>query len=211
MVTDSAVLGSRTVALRLKGRQGEHLAAFIPKSESVQVLSRVQGDEPFETFPELEQRLLARGKRRLWAMNGGMYMQDRRALGLLVSDGRQLARLNQRTGKGNFYLEPNGVFMVSESGQPEIVSTNAYAHAAPAILPREATQSGPIVIEAGVVNPLFDPHSTSRFVRNGVCVGERYLVFDISSTRVSFYEFASFLRDVGCDDALYLDGNVSSV
>src|SRR5690606_8583923 len=103
------------------------------------------------------------------------------------------------------------VFMVSESGQPEIVSTNAYAHAAPAILPREATQSGPIVIEAGVVNPLFDPHSTSRFVRNGVCVGERYLVFDISSTRVSFYEFASFLRDVGCDDALYLDGNVSSV
>ncbi len=209
-VTDSSILGSRSVALRFDGPRGDHLAAFIPKTQLVQVLSRVQGAEPFDTFAELERRLRSRGRRLLWAMNGGMYMEDRRALGLLVSDGRELARVNQRTGKGNFYLEPNGVFTITESGYPEILTTRQYVEQDTTTL-RQATQSGPIVLQAGRLNPLFDPDSTSRFVRNGVCVSEQYLIFDISLSRVSFHEFASFLRALGCNDALYLDGNVSSV
>ena len=35
------------------------------------------------------------------------------------------------------------------------------------------------------------------------------VIFAISKQQVNFYEFASFLRELGCVNALYLDGTVS--
>jgi len=68
----------------------------------------------------------------------------------------------------------------------------------------------------GEINEAFNPASNSRVVRNGVCVargtgGGLQAIFAISIARVSFHEFATFFRDLGCANALYLDGNVSQV
>jgi len=68
------------------------------------------------------------------------------------------------------------------------------------------------VIE-GALHPRFQNDGPSRYVRNGVGVSDANTAyFVISSGAVSFGRFARFFRDeLGCDDALFLDGSVSSL
>jgi uncharacterized protein YigE (DUF2233 family) len=101
------------------------------------------------------------------------------------------------------------VFFVSDSG-PQIVETTEYPALAHGV--RLATQSGPLLLRNGAVNPALDPASTSRLVRNGVGISKDTIVFVISEQPINFYEFAVFFRDeLQCQDALYLDGVVSSL
>ncbi len=89
--------------------------------------------------------------------------------------------------------------------------THAFRDAAP----RLATQSGPMLLDRGLIPDIaaFRPTSTSRFVRNGVCAPtQQEAVFVISEDPVTFFEFAQFFRDrLACSDALYLDGSISSL
>ena len=65
----------------------------------------------------------------------------------------------------------------------------------------------------GRLHPAFQPDGESRHVRNGVGVADRNRAwFVISEGPVSFGRFARFFRDVlGCRDALFFDGTVSSL
>jgi len=76
-----------------------------------------------------------------------------------------------------------------------------------------ATQSGPMLLTRGSVHPAFRPGSSSRLLRNGVGIVSREVaVFAISDEPVNFHEFALLFRDtLGCRDALYFDGNISSL
>jgi uncharacterized protein YigE (DUF2233 family) len=89
--------------------------------------------------------------------------------------------------------------------------THEYRNASPII----ATQSGPMLVDRGLIPdiPAFRRNSTSRFVRNGVCAPTpQSAAFAISEGPVTFFEFAQFFRDhLGCRNALYLDGSVSSL
>jgi uncharacterized protein YigE (DUF2233 family) len=128
---------------------------------------------------------------------------------LLVRNGREEAPLNLADGAGNFFLKPNGVFLVSDTG-PRVVESSEYPALAQGV--RLATQSGPLLLRRGVVHPAFIPHSDSRKIRNGVGVIGHTAIFVISETPVNFYEFALYFRDVlHCRDALYLDGTVSAL
>lgn len=165
---------------------------------------------PFTSFRRLSQALAARDEQLAFAMNAGMFREDYSPVGLLVVDGRQLHRLNLASGFGNFYMKPNGVFLVSSAGA-RIVETSAYRSVEhPATL---ATQSGPLLVQDGRINPNLNPQGTSRLIRNGVgVIAAERVVFAISEDPVSFYEFARLFRDaLQCPDALYLDGNVSSL
>jgi uncharacterized protein YigE (DUF2233 family) len=138
-----------------------------------------------------------------------MYEADASPVGLLVVDGVQKSALNLGSGAGNFFLKPNGVFLIDAAG-PRVVESSAYAVGARGV--RLATQSGPLLLTDGRVNPAFRPGSTSRLIRNGVCAKGRTAYFAISNVPVNFHEFALFFRDVlQCRDALYLDGVVSSL
>jgi uncharacterized protein YigE (DUF2233 family) len=143
-------------------------------------------------------------------MNAGMYRQDYSPLGLYVANGQQQHRINLATGYGNFYLKPNGVFLVSASGAHLVPSTEYNSLQEAVVL---ATQSGPLLVQNGALNPLFDPHGTSKYVRNGVgVINTREVVFAISDEPVNFYDFAALFRDqLHCPDALYLDGSISSL
>ena len=83
----------------------------------------------------------------------------------------------------------------------------------PASRPRWATQSGPMLVIDGALHPAFAPNGDSLHVRNGVGVdGAGIAWFAISDEPVSFGRFARLFRDsLGCRNALFLDGAVSSL
>ncbi|EGE57057.1 hypothetical protein RHECNPAF_510025 [Rhizobium etli CNPAF512] len=105
----------------------------------------------------------------------------------------------------NFYKKPNGVFFLGEAGAG-ILATDAFLKLAPKA--RFATQSGPMLVIANRLNPIFIIGSTDRTRRSGVGVCENGTVrFAISEDGVNFHDFARLFRDrLQCPDALFLDG-----
>jgi uncharacterized protein YigE (DUF2233 family) len=154
--------------------------------------------------------LESRQEQLVFAMNAGMYHRDFSPVGLLVATGRQLAPLNTNSGYGNFFLKPNGVFLISDAG-PQVIESSEYPKLQSRIV--LATQSGPLLVRSGKIHPAFTTNATSRVIRNGVGVSGRDIaVFAISEAPLNLYEFAILFRDVlGCPDALYLDGVISSL
>jgi uncharacterized protein YigE (DUF2233 family) len=179
------------------------------RTERIELFLRDDAGRTFNRFDRLTSWLAGRNQRLLFAMNAGMFEPDLSPVGLLVQDGRQVSPLNLSDGDGNFFLKPNGVFFVSESG-PRIVESTEYTALAGGV--RLATQSGPLLVRGGVIHPAFNAASTSRLLRNGVGVSGDTVIFVISEQPVNFYEMASYFRDeLHCPDALYLDGVVSSL
>lgn len=193
-------------------RAGDDRFTVITVDPSTERLGLYWADEQgqaFRGFSRLADWLAGRGQKLLFGMNAGMYHADARPVGLLVIEGKEITPLNLDQGSGNFFLKPNGVFLLSRSG-PQVIDATEY----PALTetPRLATQSGPLLLRRGVIHPAFNPQSASRYIRNGVGVTGKTVVFVISDRPVTFYEFAVFFRDVlHCQDALYLDGAISSL
>lgn len=179
------------------------------RREALQLFLNDEQGQPFHDFTRLDGWLHKRGKRLLFAVNAGMYHADFSPVGLLVIDGKELAPLNLDDAFGNFFMKPNGVFLVDASG-PHVVESSEYPARASGV--RIATQSGPLLLRRGRIHPAFQPDSRSRHVRNAVGIIGNKAVFVISEEPVTFYQFATYLRDeLGCRDALYLDGSISSV
>ncbi|HKR61946.1 MAG TPA: phosphodiester glycosidase family protein [Pyrinomonadaceae bacterium] len=179
------------------------------RTERIELFLRDDAGHTFKRFDRLESWLASRNERLRFAMNAGMFQPDLSPVGLLVQDGQQVSPLNLSDGTGNFFLKPNGVFFVSESG-PRIVESTEYPALARGV--RLATQSGPLLVRNGVLHPAVDAASTSRLVRNGVGISGDTIMFVISEEPVNFYEMAIYFRDeLHCPDALYLDGVVSSL
>ncbi|GGJ80845.1 phosphodiester glycosidase family protein [Deinococcus aquiradiocola] len=166
--------------------------------------------QPYGTVGALKAALAAQGRRLLFATNSGIYAPGLRPLGLHVQRGETLTPLNRATSGGNFALVPNGVFWV-RGDRAGVTETRAYARNDPR--PDYASQSGPLLVQGGQLHPSFNRGSTSFKLRSGVgvCAGG-VVKFAMSEGPVNFYTFATFFRDrLGCPDALYLDGTISTV
>ncbi|ASU39344.1 hypothetical protein hmeg3_14270 [Herbaspirillum sp. meg3] len=169
----------------------------------------------FGTFANLRAWLRPQGKDLICATNAGIYDKEHKPLGLYIENGVTLRKLNTRQNAyGNFYLQPNGVFIVEEK-QARIVDTASVDSDRPRWLSQAlyATQSGPIMLRNGEINTAFDPGSINLFVRNAVCIDpSKKVVLAMARNPITFHDFAQFLRDkLQCVDALYLDGNISRI
>jgi uncharacterized protein YigE (DUF2233 family) len=180
--------------------------------EQLQLFWRDDTGQPYGGFSALRDGLVKHGKTLEFAMNGGMYLPDLSPVGLFVADERELVPLNRRTGSGNFSQQPNGVFLLDGHGA-RVVTTDEYSQERPK--PLLATQSGPMLVHQGelTTSPVMNPKSESRRIRNGVCApSPNTAVFVISEAPVTFHEFAVYFREsLGCSEALYLDGSISSL
>jgi uncharacterized protein YigE (DUF2233 family) len=180
--------------------QKEHLELFL----------RDEKGQPIKRLDKVAAIVQQRGQKLVFAMNAGMYLRDFSAQGLFVNAGREEAPLDTKAGWGNFYLKPNGVFVVTERGA-RVVETSEYPKLRERVI--LATQSGPLLVHHGLLHPAFIKDSTSRLFRNGVGVpSPDVALFVISEAAVNFYEFATLFRDrLKCPAALFLDGTISSL
>lgn len=159
-------------------------------------------------FRDVE-RQLSNNKVLSFAMNAGMYHADRSPVGHYVEDGDEEMRLLTGGSKGNFGLLPNGVLCLNDTSA-QVFETLDFQKQGPVC--RDATQSGPMLVIDGALHPRFLPHSTSRFLRNGVGTSRDGTTahFVISNEAVSFHEFGRFFRDaLRTPNALYFDGKIS--
>jgi len=180
------------------------------RKERLQLFLRDEAGQPIKRFERLSALLGARGQKLTFAMNAGMYHGDFSPVGLFIADGQQLAPLNTASAEGNFFLKPNGVFVVTEAGA-RVVETSEFPDIRERVI--LATQSGPMLVHHGKLHPAFNAKSESRLFRNGVCAPTPDVaVFVNSEAPVNFYEFASFFRDtLRCTEALFLDGTINSL
>lgn len=143
----------------------------------------------------------------LFAANGGMYTEDQAPLGLFIQQGKLIKRLNRSKGYGNFYLQPNGVFYLTRNKKAVVCTTKEFRQDSSI---QYATQSGPMLLIDGALHPAFKKGSDNVNIRNGVGIlpGNK-VVFAMSKDPVNLYDFASYFKEQGCNNALYLDGFVS--
>ena len=155
------------------------------------------------------QKMLPTCEQLSFAMNAGMYHPDFQPVGLYVEEGKEIVELNEAQGFGNFFMQPNGVLAWNDK-YAVIKTTTDYKSMR--FKPRFATQSGPMLVYKGQVNRQFLADSNSLKIRNGVGVRNNQLYFVISQQRVNFYQFAQFFKqNLKIDNALYLDGSISSL
>jgi len=139
-----------------------------------------------------------------------MYGEDFAPIGLYIESGETRRAANLRSGSGNFHMKPNGVFWI-DGVRAGVSETGAFLKKR--LHPAYATQSGPLLVGGGKLNPHIHEDGQSAKIRNGVCVsGDRVVRFAISNDPVTFHAFAHLFRErLGCKDALYLDGSISSL
>ena len=175
-------------------------------SDDLQLFLRDDDGDVLGSFSAVEAN---EGRDLLFAMNAGMYHDDRDPVGHYVEDGREEMRVVTSAGPGNFGMLPNGVFCIRDQSL-RVFTTPTYVDEAPDCT--FATQSGPMLVIDGDLHPRFINGSDSRFIRNGVGTdwdGTR-AVFAISNEAVNFHDFATLFRDrLNLPNALYFDGKVS--
>lgn len=171
-------------------------------------LKNPQTNQYYKSFDNIQHQLKS-CEQLTFGMNAGMFHSEFSPVGLYIEQGKVIQALNEDKGWGNFFLPPNGVLAWNKR-QAVIWTTEQYK--AKAFQPDYATQSGPMLVMNGKINPLFLANSDSKKIRNGVGIKNNKLYFVISKNRVNFYNFAEFFqKNLKVEQALYLDGSISSL
>ncbi len=185
------------------------ICTVTPATEDLRLFHSDEAGDPFGHFSAINRTLEDKGARLSFAMNAGMYHDDRSPVGHFVEKGREIMRVIANPGPGNFGLLPNGVFCIRQ-GRADVIETLRFVKEAPGC--DYASQSGPMLVIDGDLHPRFLEDGTSRYIRNGVGTsadGQR-VVFAISRARVNFHTFGRLFRDrLELPQALFFDGNIS--
>lgn len=176
-------------------------------SQNLKMYWKNEKGENYRNFKTLKNWASNNNQELVFAVNGGMYMEDRKPLGLYIENGKRITNLNTRkNSNGNFYLQPNGVFSIKNDSTAAVSVTNEFDSTNVLY----ATQSGPMLLIDGEYHPAFNEGSKNLNIRNGVGIlPNGKVIFAMSKKLINFYDFASFFKSKGCKNALYLDGYVS--
>ena len=164
-----------------------------------------RANRPYTSIARLEGEQYRAGYSLQFAINGGIFDQRRRPQGLYIEQGKVLAELDTTkpgTDAGNFYLEPNGVFLVDSQNNARILTTQRFTEHFPSSKARAsirlAVQSGPALLVDGRINSVFAEQSMNKKRRTGVgVIDARRVVFGMSAEDISFYDFAAVFARLG--------------
>jgi uncharacterized protein YigE (DUF2233 family) len=188
-----------------------HILKVAP--DRIQLLWKGDDGQQLRSFPVASKFLKGKGIAVETLMNGGIFEPGGIPSGLLVQDGKEVNPVNRNKGEGNFFLQPNGIFLISDKGAA-VIRTDEYPQKN--VIVKQAVQSGPLLLRAGKVHPAFNANSTSELHRNGVGVTKTgevvFVMTDFNSEKfVNLHQFAMLFKSLGCDDALFLDGDISQM
>lgn len=103
-------------------------------------------------------------------------------------------------------MQPNGILYITNNNKGGICKTLDFINKNI----KYATQSGPLLLIDGKIHSRFIKGSKNLNIRNGVGVlPSGKLIFAMSKQKINFYDFAIYFNNLGCQNALYLDGFVS--
>ena len=189
--------------------EDERFVSYIvnPKKQNLEFFWKNEKGEHFKNAENLISWLKSKNKKLLFSTNGGMYKKDNSPQGLYVENTITKSEIDALNGNGNFYLKPNGVFYLTTEKNPIICKTEDFVNNGKI---KYATQSGPMLVIDGEIHAAFKKNSTNLNIRNGVGIlPNNQIVFAISKKEINFYDFAEYFKNLGCKNALYLDGFVS--
>jgi len=186
---------------------GNKYNAFIIKldGEEIKKFDIIQNDSIL-THQSFLTALLA-SDTNIFLINAGISDTMCRPIGYYVKNSQQIQPVNLRDGEGNFYLKPNGALLIMTNDVVICESTQIQNYQNVKL----GIQSGPMLINNGVINPQFNTNSTNKNLRCGVGLytnskGDKFLAFAISNTPITFYEFANFFsKKFKCNNALCLE------
>ncbi len=185
------------------------------KASKIQLFWKSEKDKKIlHSLANLKDEITGNKEVLVFASNAGMYTPDNSPQGLYIQNGVKMVDLDKKkNGYGNFYMQPNGVFLIDTSGIGKILTTEQYLVQKESEIKKIkiATQSGPILCINNVINKNFTEGSDNKNIRNGVgIIDDHHVVFVISNEPVNFYDFASLFKErFNCKTALYLDGAIS--
>lgn len=177
------------------------------KKQDLQLYWKDDNGKIFNSINNLKYYLENKKQTLVFAMNAGMYQTDYAPQGLFIQKNKIIKSLDTSKGKGNFYLQPNGVFYLTNNNEAYVCSTRELKNTTHI---KFATQSGPMLLINGEIHPAFKNGSSNLNIRNGVGIlPNKKVIFAMSKTEINFYDFANYFKKLGCKNALYLDGFVS--
>ncbi|WP_291721764.1 phosphodiester glycosidase family protein [Bernardetia sp.] len=185
--------------------------AINPKKQKLDFYWKDKAGKHYENFEVLKKALQKEGKELVFAMNGGMFRRDLSPQGLFIQNGKIKAKIDTvEKGYGNFYMQPNGIFYLTNNDSSVVCTTKEFLKANNYENIKYATQSGPMLLIDGKMHSKFMKGSSNLNIRNGVGVlPNGNLLFAMSKKEINFYDFATFFKQNDCKNALYLDGFVS--
>lgn len=171
-----------------------------------------EAGEKLKSLRNLKEYVARQGKTLVFGTNAGMYLENRNPQGLYIEEGKEIRPLNLKstTKLSNFYMKPNGIFLLTDKAA-KVIESSSYPDIQDSVV--FATQSGPMLLIDGKIHPKFREGSHNVHIRSGVgIISPTKVVFAISNELVNFYDFASlFKEEFGCENALYLDGAISQM
>ena len=189
--------------------EDERFVSYIvnPKKQNLEFFWKNEKGVHFKNAENLISWLKIKNKKLVFSTNGGMYKKDNSPQGLFIENKIVTSEIDTSNGNGNFYLKPNGVFYLTTDKNPIICKTEDFVNNGKI---KYATQSGPMLVIDGEIHNTFKKNSTNLNIRNGVGIlPNNQIVFAISKKEINFYDFAEYFKNLGCKNALYLDGFVS--
>lgn len=181
-----------------------------PRMSNLKMFYQDDTGHPIGDFKRLKSILESKKQILNFAMNGGMYLKDQSPQGLYIEEGVTIKKINlTKSTYGNFYMEPNGIFGIDKLNNPIVIPSSKYSQELDL---KYATQSGPMLLINGEFHPRFNKGSNNVHIRNGVGIlPDGKVIFAMSKERINFYDFATYFKEMGCVNALYLDGFVSKL
>ena len=154
--------------------------------------------------------------------NGGMFTPSYLPEGLYIDRFNNYYPIDLGSKENtNFYLKPNGVFLIDKKNEASIYTTDEYLKKFGSDRPDIpfATQSGPMLVisdgQRGSIHKAFTEGSPNEKIRSGVGVpmnGTKRVIFAISVEPMNFYDFSLLYKTwLGCESALFLDGAISEM
>lgn len=203
------LVASILTAFTLHENQGDEFISYTvdPTKQDIQLYWKNDKGECLKSIQNLKTFVESKDSTLVFAMNAGMYKEDHSPLGLFIQNKKTHTPLNTKSGTGNFYMKPNGVFYITTDKVAVVCQTEYFLDTGNV---RFATQSGPMLVINGKIHSAFIEGSNNIHFRNGVGIlPNGKILFAMSTKEMNFYDFAKYFQDQGCKNALYLDGFVS--